>query len=134
MVSLEACRALRALGLRLAIDDFGTGWSNLGQLRTFPVSVLKIDRSFTQLLTTDVQGERVVQAVLALADAYGLEVTAEGVETPGQAAALTRMGCASAQGWHFGRPVTAAAVDDLLAFDRDVPRPTASVGVRPRQR
>ena len=134
VVSLEACRALRALGLRLAIDDFGTGWSNLGQLRTFPVSVLKIDRSFTQLLTTDVQGERVVQAVLALADAYGLEVTAEGVETPGQAAALTRMGCASAQGWHFGRPVTAAAVDDLLAFDRDVPRPTASVGVRPRQR
>ena len=134
VVSLEACRALRALGLRLAIDDFGTGWSNLGQLRTFPVSVLKIDRSFTQLLTTDVQGERVVQAVLALADAYGLEVTAEGVETPGQARALTRMGCASAQGWHFGRPVTAAAVDDLLAFDRDVPRLTAFVGVRPRQR
>jgi len=134
VVSLEACRALRALGLRLAIDDFGTGWSNLGQLRTFPVSVLKIDRSFTQLLTTDVQGQRVVQAVLALADAYDLQVTAEGVETPGQARALTRMGCASAQGWHFGRPVTAAAVDDLLAFDRDVPRLTASVGVRPRQR
>ena len=134
VVSLEACHALRALGLRLAIDDFGTGWSNLGQLRTFPVSVLKIDRSFTQLLTTDVQGERVVQAVLALADAYGLEVTAEGVETPGQACALTRMGCASAQGWHFGRPVTAAAVDELLAFDREVPRPTAAMAVRPRQR
>ena len=134
LISLEACRSLRSLGLRLAIDDFGTGWSNLGQLRTFPVAVLKIDRSFTQLLTTDAQGEQVVRAVLSLADAYGLQVTAEGVETAAQASALTRMGCASAQGWHFGRPVAAAAVDALLAFDRDVPRPGEVTGVRPQPR
>ena len=136
LVSLEACQALRSLGLRLAIDDFGTGWSNLGQLRQFPVAVLKIDRSFIQLLTTDPQGEQVVRAVLALADAYGLQVTAEGVETAAQTAALRRMGCASAQGWHLGRPVAAEGVDALLVADRLVPRPPppVAVGLRPVQR
>jgi len=136
LVSLEACQALRSLGLRLAIDDFGTGWSNLGQLRQFPVAVLKIDRSFTQLLTTDPQGEQVVRAVLALADAYGLQVTAEGVETAEQATALRRIGCGSAQGWQFGRPVAAAGIDALLATDGVLPqpRPPVAIGLRPLQR
>jgi len=117
LVSLAACRDLRALGLRLAIDDFGTGWSNLGQLRQFPVSVLKIDRTLTQLVTSDDQGQQVVQAVLALADAFDLQVTAEGVETATQAEVLRVMGCTSAQGWHLGRPADAAAIDVLLRAD-----------------
>ena len=101
---------LRAAGVRVALDDFGTGWSSLAYLRRFPVDILKLDRSFVAGLGSGPAGEAVPAAVLQLASSLQLEVVAEGVETPEQAAALRQLGCRQAQGYLLGRP---AASDDL---------------------
>jgi len=127
VVSLAVCHQLRRLGVGIAIDDFGTGYSNLGYLRRFPIDVLKIDRQFTGLLVPGGNGEPVVRAIIALATAFGLGVTAEGVETDAQAAALLAMGCPSAQGWLYGRPLAPDDVDRLLAAP---PQPRAAVAHR----
>ncbi len=101
--------ALRELGVRVAIDDFGTGYSSLALLRTLPVDLLKIDRSFLAEISED-SAARVVAAVVGLGQALGLEVVAEGVETPAQVIELERLGCGLAQGFLFSRPLTAAQV------------------------
>jgi EAL domain-containing protein (putative c-di-GMP-specific phosphodiesterase class I) len=98
--------ALRSLGVHLGIDDFGTGYSALAYLQRLRLDFLKIDRSFVvRLGDGDERAEATVRAIVDLAHAHGLVVTAEGVETPGQAAALRRVGCDRGQGWLFGRPV-----------------------------
>jgi diguanylate cyclase (GGDEF)-like protein len=101
---------LREAGVRIALDDFGTGWSSLTYLRRFPVDVLKIDRSFVATVADGEGGRAVPAAVLQLAAALRLEVVAEGIETPEQAAALRELGCTTAQGYLLGRP---ACADDL---------------------
>ena len=94
---------LRESGVSLLIDDFGTGYSSLSYLQRFPVvDVLKIDRSF---LGEGTRGEAVVQAVIGLGKAFGLQVCAEGVETPEQHARVAALGCDFAQGYLLGRPV-----------------------------
>nr|MDQ3294199.1 GGDEF domain-containing phosphodiesterase [Actinomycetota bacterium] len=98
------------LGLDLAIDDFGTGFSSLSYLRRFPVSVLKIDRSFVAGLGESVEDEAIVRAVLQLGRTLGLQVVAEGVETDAQLGRLRSLGCTRAQGYLLGRPQSA---DDL---------------------
>ncbi|WP_380169553.1 EAL domain-containing protein [Jannaschia sp. R86511] len=100
---------LAALDVSIAVDDFGTGYSTLTQLVRLPVGALKIDRSFVSDLLTDARAEAVVRGVLAMGDALDLEVVAEGVETPEQAAALRALGCRCAQGflWSPGVPVDA---------------------------
>ena len=95
--------ALKALGLKIAVVDFGTGYSSLSRLGSFPVDTLKIDRSFVSNVETET-GSALVRAILSLADALELDVVAEGVETVGQARALARLGCRTAQGYHFGKP------------------------------
>jgi diguanylate cyclase (GGDEF)-like protein len=102
---------LRELGVSLAVDDFGTGHSSLSHLRRFPVSKVKIDRSFVSGIEDDADDEEIVRAVVAMSLAMGLEVVAEGIETPGQYALLNRLGVQFGQGWHFGRP---AAAEDLV--------------------
>lgn len=96
---------LSEAGIRVALDDFGTGYSSLGYLHSFPLHVLKIDRSFIQGLDQDASdsGRAVVQAVIMMAKALALEVVAEGVETPRQRLALAELGCDYAQGFLFGR-------------------------------
>ena len=103
-------RDLTDLGAQLAIDDFGTGYSALAYLTRFRMHKLKIDRAFVRELD-DPQGvaAATVRAIIQLAHAHGMQVTAEGVETEQQAALLTGMGCDSAQGWLFGRPADAWA-------------------------
>ena len=100
---------LRSLGVGISLDDFGTGFSSLTHLERFPVDALKIDRSFVGRLGDGV-GAGIVAGVLALARALGLEVVAEGVETPGQLARLRALGCDYAQGFLLGRPAESSAI------------------------
>ena len=98
---------LRSVGARVGLDDFGTGYSSLSYLDRFPLSFLKIDMSFVRPLGTSRRAAAVVEALISLAHAHGMVVTAEGVETREQARMLRDMGCDRAQGWLFGRPVAA---------------------------
>jgi EAL domain-containing protein (putative c-di-GMP-specific phosphodiesterase class I) len=106
-VSLAVLEKLRGLGVSLAIDDFGTGYSSLSYLKRFPVSVVKVDRSFVDGLGSDLDDTAIVSAIVGMAHSLGLGVTAEGVETEVQVEELLRLGCTHAQGFLLGRPVPA---------------------------
>ncbi len=99
-----------ALGVRLSIDDFGTGYSSLAHLRHIPAQQLKIDRSFVTDLASSQQARHVVQAVIQLAHGLGMEVVAEGVETPAQMRVLGAQGCDLVQGFYIAPPMPAADV------------------------
>jgi len=101
-VTMQTVKGLNQLGLRLAVDDFGTGYSSLRYLRRFPIAILKIDRSFVDGLGIDREDETIVKAVIGLAGALGIAVVAEGVETALQDSHLIELGCALAQGFHYG--------------------------------
>jgi diguanylate cyclase (GGDEF)-like protein len=105
---------LRDLGVEITIDDFGTGYSSLAYLKRFAITGVKIDRSFVHDLPTSRSAGAIVHAILATAHALGLRVVAEGVEAPEQAAFLTTAGCDEAQGYWFGRPMTAEAIGTHL--------------------
>jgi diguanylate cyclase (GGDEF)-like protein len=104
LVTQRSVEELHALGVRLSIDDFGTGYSSLSYLHRFPVDELKIDRSFISDLTKPGVPAPLVSAMVAMGKALGLEIVAEGVETPAQAAQLRVLGCDTAQGYLFARP------------------------------
>jgi diguanylate cyclase (GGDEF)-like protein len=123
--SARRMEQLRQLGVELAIDDFGTGYSSLRYLHRFPIDTLKIDRSFTQGISSDqgaYQGSRstlpLVQAIIALADGLGLGVIAEGVETDRHAEILERAGCHIVQGHLYARAVNARGAEQMLRADR----------------
>ncbi|MFC8451102.1 putative bifunctional diguanylate cyclase/phosphodiesterase [Kitasatospora sp. NPDC057223] len=117
--ALKTLHKLVGMGVSLAIDDFGTGWSNLAYLRDLPVSGLKIAGSFVGDLhdprKDEHTGWRIVSGLVSLAHTLGLTVTAEGVETGGDAARLREIGCDWAQGWHFGRPVRPGEIARRIA-------------------
>ncbi len=110
---VRALRTLADLGVRIAIDDFGTGYSNLAYLRDLPVTELKVAGEFVRgLRAPEAADERILASLVSLAHALNLTVTAEGVETGGQADRLRAIGCDAGQGWHFGRP---APAENILA-------------------
>ncbi|MBK4987309.1 putative bifunctional diguanylate cyclase/phosphodiesterase [Pseudomonas sp. S36] len=106
-VSLAVLRRLSEMGVDLSIDDFGTGYSSLLYLKRLPANELKIDRGFVRELEQDSEDAAIVSAIVALGQALGLRIVAEGVETGGQQAFLTRLGCDSLQGYLLGQPVPA---------------------------
>ena len=120
---------LRELGVQLLVDDFGTGFSALGYLRRFPVTGVKIDRSFVSGLGESGEDEEIVRAVVAMARALGLSIVAEGVETRTQRDALAAVGVTQAQGWLWGPGVPAGDYASHWAAHRHVPGP-APVAVR----
>lgn len=105
---------LHSLGVRLAIDDFGTGFSSLAQLRQFKVNTLKIDRTFVDGLGHEYDSEVLVRSIIQLADNLGLNTLAEGVETETQLDLLRQLGCQALQGYLWGKPLSAEAIQKLL--------------------
>jgi EAL domain-containing protein (putative c-di-GMP-specific phosphodiesterase class I) len=119
--TIRTIEALNALGVHISIDDFGTGHSSLSYLRRLNVGELKIDRSFVLDLETSSDARAVVDAVVRLAQALGLKVVAEGVETDEQAAILKSLGCDELQGYLFAKPMSAHALA-LWAMHEEGPR------------
>ena len=116
--TLKLLHALRGLGVRVALDDFGTGYSSLSYLQSFPFDKLKIDRSFIHNLLTRDGASAIVHAITELANALGIETTAEGVEETAQLMELRAHGCSSVQGFLFAEPMTASDVEQLFRDDR----------------
>jgi diguanylate cyclase (GGDEF)-like protein/PAS domain S-box-containing protein len=114
----ETLARLKALGISLILDDFGTGYSSLSYLQHFPLSGLKIDRSFVAALGGANGDGAIVDAILRMARALGLEVVAEGLETQEHLDVLRRLGCRFGQGYLFSRPVNVAAASALLETGR----------------
>lgn len=110
--------ALKDAGVRVAIDDFGTGYSALSQLKTLRVDTLKIDQGFVRDLGLDPNDLTIVRAIIALAEAFDLELVAEGVETAVAARTLLTHGCHRAQGYLLSRPIAGAEMEALLAHGR----------------
>jgi diguanylate cyclase (GGDEF)-like protein len=111
---IQTMQALRGMGIRMVLDDFGTAHSNLSYLRGFPFDMVKIDRSFLRALGSDQQARALVEAMLAMARALGLEVIGEGVETKEQLALLHHLQCRWVQGYLLGYPASSAETRDLI--------------------
>jgi EAL domain-containing protein (putative c-di-GMP-specific phosphodiesterase class I) len=114
-LSLGSLARLRATGVHLCVDDFGTGYSSLRYLHQLPFDAMKIDRSFVESMDGGIGSAPIVRMLTQLARSYGMDVVAEGVETARQAEELIELDCQYAQGFHFYRPMNAAAITALLA-------------------
>ncbi len=106
---------LRELGAQISIDDFGTGYCSLSYLHTFPLDVLKVDRSFVSRMNEAPTNAEIVRTIVVLAHNLGLEVIAEGVETAEDVERLTALGCEYGQGYFYSRPLTAERATETLA-------------------
>jgi diguanylate cyclase (GGDEF)-like protein len=112
--AVRELQQLRALGVEIAVDDFGTGYCSLAYLRTLPVTIVKIDRSFVTPIGTDAKADRLFQAIVDLAHTLDLGTIAEGVETTGQWESMAASGCELVQGWYIARAMEPAAASQFL--------------------
>ncbi|MEG4212355.1 EAL domain-containing protein [Microcoleus sp. S13_B4] len=109
-------KQLKALGIQLCIDDFGTGYSSLSRLHEFPIDTLKIDRSFVSRIGVDNSGVEIIQTIVTLARSRGMDIVAEGIETPTQLQKLRDLGCEFGQGYLFSKPVDSFKATELLGL------------------
>lgn len=123
---------LRAIGVGVALDDFGTGYSSLSYLRSFPLDMLKIDRSFIAEMLADDKTASITEAIISMTRILGLRVLAEGVENEAQFEFLRKLGCDSMQGFHFSEAVPAQRFAELLAMT--APRPVGGSVARAAER
>ncbi|MDQ1373567.1 MAG: hypothetical protein QOJ09_905, partial [Actinomycetota bacterium] len=123
--AMRVLQPLADMGVRLSIDDFGTGYSSLAYLRQLPIAEIKIDRSFVAAMTTSENDAVIVRSTVEMAKNLGLEVVAEGVETPDVELALDRLGCDYMQGYLLSRPLPADELEACIADLRQqwAPRP-----------
>ncbi|WP_148415469.1 bifunctional diguanylate cyclase/phosphodiesterase [Noviherbaspirillum massiliense] len=113
--AIKLLTAIKKMGVRLAIDDFGTGYSSLGQLKSFPIDTLKVDRSFIRDLATSTGDKAITEAIIAMGKTLSLTVIAEGVETVEQETFLREHACDEMQGYYFSKPIGADEFAALLA-------------------
>jgi diguanylate cyclase (GGDEF)-like protein len=125
-------QALRDRGVRIAIDDFGTGFSSFAHLRSFPVDLLKVDMTFVTDLEHQSRDRSIVEGILRMAEALGLDVVAEGIETSGQRDLLRGFGCAYGQGFLFARP-SPIVVPQVILLPDALPHPRTALGKRVEQ-
>ena len=102
------------MGVHISIDDFGTGYSSLMYLKTFPIDTIKIDKSFVNDVTTDLDDQAITQAIISMAHSLKMDVVAEGVETQEQFEILRSQGCDILQGYLFSKPVPFEDVSLIL--------------------
>ena len=119
--ALQQMHDLRALGVGLSIDDFGTGYSSLSYLKRFPASELKVDRSFIIDLPKHDKDRAIVQTVVTLGHSLGMDVVAEGIETPEQHRILQHIGCDVFQGFLFSKAVPPEQFEALVRQNREQP-------------
>jgi diguanylate cyclase (GGDEF)-like protein len=115
----DRLRGVSRLGVQLAIDDFGTGYSSLSHLRAIPADIIKIDKVFTAELLDKAPVYPVAKGLIVLASTLGIQTIAEGIEHAEQVDRLIELGCVRGQGYHVGRPMTAASLTDLLTASAD---------------
>jgi EAL domain-containing protein (putative c-di-GMP-specific phosphodiesterase class I) len=112
--NLDTLNTLNVLGVQISLDDFGTYYSSLSYLKNFPFDTIKIDQYFIKDLEQDEKSQTIVKTIIALAHGLRMHVTAEGVETEGQANWLQKEGCDRLQGYFLGFPIPAEAIGDFL--------------------
>ncbi|MEO7496081.1 MAG: EAL domain-containing protein [Massilia sp.] len=113
--NIATLRRLSEMGIHLSVDDFGTGYSSLAYLQRYPINGIKIDQSFVGALTDNANDRALVSAIIVMGQSLGLDILAEGVETPQQADFLMEHGCSSAQGFYYSRAVAPEAFTELLS-------------------
>jgi predicted signal transduction protein with EAL and GGDEF domain len=122
--AIRALEQLRSMGVRIALDDFGTGYSSLSYLRNLPIDVVKIDRSFVRFVETEPDDAALLGSIVSMAKVLNLEVVVEGVESEGQLALLSEIGCDEVQGFFLAAPTS----------PEDVPRVMAEINERRLQK
>ena len=125
--TIAKMRELKLLGVGFSVDDFGTGYSSLQYLKRLPLDQIKIDQSFVRDIATDPNDAAIVQTIIAMTEALGLSVIAEGVETEEQHEFLDNHGCHAFQGYLFSKPIPIGQFEDMLRGDNRFARHSSAL-------